>query len=79
MKKSITDMSNAARNAALTGGITTIIGAMMGMPLPVFAKGGLISSPTTGLTGEENPEIVWNKQKGYSYITGLNGPEFRQL
>jgi len=34
------------------------------------AKGGI------SLLSEEGVEIVWNKEKGYSYITGQNGPEF---
>jgi len=32
--------------------------------------------PGIALTGEEAPEIVWNKERGYAYITGQNGPEF---
>lgn len=43
------------------------------------ASGGIIKSHLTSLTGEEAPEIVWNKKKGYSYITGQNGPEFCEL
>lgn len=43
------------------------------------ASGGHISNPLNALTGEEDPEIVWNKQKGYAYITGQGGPEFRRL
>ena len=54
------------------------------------ATGGLVGSyakgsenfhvkPGTALTGEEGPEIVWNKEKGYSYITGSDGPEFQDL
>lgn len=31
------------------------------------------------LTGEEDPEIVWNKEQGYAYIAGQNGPEFNYL
>jgi hypothetical protein len=31
------------------------------------------------LTGEEGAEIVWNKEGGYSYITGANGPQFVNL
>lgn len=31
------------------------------------------------LTGEEDPEIVWNKEDGYAYIAGENGPEFNYL
>ena len=38
-----------------------------------------LTTPGWALTGEEGPEIVWNKEKGYSYITGQNGPEFRSL
>ena len=43
------------------------------------AKGGDISSPGTALVGEEGPELVWNKEGGYTYLAGKNGPEFRQL
>jgi len=52
------------------------------------ASGGVVSSHAAGtnklssgpaLTGEEAPEIVWNKEKGYAYITGANGPEFQNL
>ena len=52
------------------------------------AKGGVVKSRASGgnslkagpaLTGEEAPEIVWNKEQGYAYITGQNGPEFRHL
>jgi len=41
------------------------------------AAGGVRSiTPGISLTGEEDPEIVWNKKQGYAYITGKNGPEF---
>ena len=54
------------------------------------ASGGLVGSyaagsentrlkPGVALTGEEGPEIVWNKDKGYAYITGKNHPEFQDL
>ena len=54
------------------------------------ATGGLVASyakgsenfhvqPGTALTGEEGPELVWNKQGGYAYITGQEGPEFQNL
>lgn len=36
-------------------------------------KGGLT------LTGELGPELVWEPSKGYSYITGADGPEMRNL
>lgn len=36
-------------------------------------KGGLT------LTGEIGPELVWEPSKGYSYITGADGPEMRNL
>lgn len=55
-----------------------------------FATGGIIDSyakgsenfhakPGVALTGEEGPEIVWNKNQGYAYVTGSNGPEFQDL
>ena len=54
------------------------------------ATGGIVKSyasgsennklhPGVALTGEEGPEIVWNKEKGYAYITGGNHPEFQNL
>lgn len=54
------------------------------------ATGGIVKSyasgsennklhPGVALTGEEGPEIVWNKEKGYAYITGENHPEFQNL
>ena len=44
------------------------------------AAGGVRSiAPGISLTGEEDPEIVWNKEQGYAYITGKNGPEFQNL
>lgn len=36
-------------------------------------------SPGFALTGEEGPEIIWNKNAGYAYVTGRNGPEFQNL
>lgn len=65
----------------------------MGLPsIPGFiggASGGIVKSRASGsnrelsagfaLTGEEGPEIVWNKLAGYAYITGHNGPEFQNL
>ena len=36
-------------------------------------------APGISLTGEEGPEIVWNKEKGYAYITGQHHPEFQDL
>ena len=35
--------------------------------------------PGFALTGEEGAEIVWNKEKGYAYVTGKNGPQFQNL
>ena len=53
------------------------------------ATGGIVGSyaggrhrklkPGMALTGEEAPEIVWNKDKGYAYITGAHGPQFQNL
>lgn len=37
-------------------------------------------SPGLSLTAEEGPEIIWNKNDGYSYLVGGNGhPEFVML
>lgn len=36
-------------------------------------------SPGPALTGEEGPEIVWNKNQGYAYITGAHNPQFTNL
>jgi hypothetical protein len=47
--------------------------------VPSHAAGTNKSSPGPALTGEEALEIVWNKEKGYAYITGANGPEFQNL
>lgn len=68
----------------LTGG-----GAAGGITVSV-AKGGQVNSyasgsaanrlsPGVALTGEEGPEIVWNKDKGYAYITGEQNPQFQNL
>ena len=57
---------------------------------PSEAKGGYVPSYAAGsgknkiskgiaLTGEEEPEIVWNKEKGYAYLAGANGPEYNNL
>ena len=43
------------------------------------ASGTNTLSPGVALTGEEAPEIVWNKEKGYAYIVGRNGPQFTNL
>ena len=43
------------------------------------ASGGQVHTTEFSLTGEEGPEIVWNKKGGYSYIAGANGPEFLTL
>lgn len=54
------------------------------------ASGGLVKSYAKGsenfhvgagtaLTGEEGPELVWNKDGGYAYVTGQDGPEFADL
>ena len=47
------------------------------------AGGGPVKSnrirPGLSLTGEEGTEIVWNKEKGYSYVVGEKHPEFVTL
>ena len=46
-----------------------------------YAKGSENFHLTPGitLTGEEGPEIVWNKNGRYAYVTGSDGPEFQNL
>ena len=44
-----------------------------------YAEGTNYLQPGFALTGEEGPEIVWNKEKGYAYVTGENGAEFQNL
>lgn len=74
------------------GTTLTVTAAATGGIVGSFAKGGKIGSyangklgsnrrlsPGMALTGEEGPEIVWNKEKQYSYIVGENGPEFANL
>ena len=57
---------------------------------PARALGGIVKSyakgsenfkvkPGTALTGEEGPELVWNKNSGYAYLTGGHGAEFQDL
>ena len=58
----------------------TVAGAMGGY-VPSYAAGSSNNklSKGTALTGEEAPEIVWNKEKGYAYLAGANGPEYNNL
>lgn len=59
------------------------------LPIGFGATGGIVKSLASGtnnflspgfaLTGEEGPEIIWNKNEGYAYVTGNNGPEFQNL
>ena len=44
-----------------------------------YASGTHSLQPGFALTGEEGPEIIWNKEQGYAYITGKNGAEFQDL
>lgn len=63
-----------------SGTITLSIGvAANGGYVASAAQGGNILSPGLALTGEEDPEIVWNKNKGYAYLTGKDGPEIQNL
>jgi hypothetical protein len=58
----------------LIAGSIKMPGVAKGGKVGAFGKGGIAAGPA--LTGEEGPEIVWNKEKGYAYITGENHPEF---
>ena len=84
--------SNAAANLQSIIASTPFHGtvALTATTIGTSATGGIVKSyasgsehfhvqPGTALTGEEDPEIVWNKEKGYAYITGQNGPEFQNL
>ena len=60
--------------------IVTVAGAMGGY-VPSYAAGSGNNKLSKGiaLTGEEAPEIIWNKKKGYAYLAGTNGPEYNNL
>lgn len=58
----------------------TVAGAMGGyVPSYAAGSGNNKLSKGTALTGEEAPEIVWNKKKGYAYLAGASGPEYNNL
>jgi len=44
-----------------------------------YASGSQKIKPGVALTGEEGPELVWNKKGGYAYLVGKHGPEFADL
>lgn len=46
---------------------------------PAHAGGIRRAQAGPALTGEEGPEIVWNKEKGYAYIVGAKGPQYADL
>ena len=89
-----TAIANADKKVKLTASISgsgtisvegkqfkvTVAGAMGGY-VPSYAAGSSNNklSKGTALTGEEAPEIVWNKEKGYAYLAGANGPEYNNL
>ena len=89
-----TAIANADKKVKLTASISgsgtisvegkqfkvTVAGAMGGY-VPSYAAGSSNNklSKGTALTGEEAPEIVWNKKKGYAYLAGANGPEYNNL
>lgn len=60
-----------------TGGIVAATGGIV----PSYARGSEQYKLTPGpaLTGEEDPEIIWNKERGYAYLAGANGPEYNVL
>lgn len=77
---SIPSTKTITLNAVKTGDWNTGGGATGGV-VQSYASGSENNKlyPGTALTGEEGPEIVWNKEKGYAYITGKNHPEFQNL
>ena len=89
-----TAIANADKKVKLTASISgsgtisvegkqfkvTVAGAMGGyVPSYAAGSGNNKLSKGTALTGEEAPEIVWNKEKGYAYLAGANGPEYNNL
>lgn len=64
-----------------TGAIIEYESDASGGVVKSYAKGSenFHVSPGTALTGEEGPELVWNKDGGYAYVTGQDGPEFANL
>lgn len=77
---SIPSVKTITLNAVKTGDWDTGGGATGGV-VQSYASGSENNKLHSGvaLTGEEGPEIVWNKEKGYAYITGENHPEFQNL
>lgn len=77
---SIPSVKTITLNAVKTGDWNTGGGATGGV-VQSYASGSENNKlhPGVALTGEEGPEIVWNKEKGYAYITGGNHPEFQNL
>ena len=61
------------------GAGTHALGGASGGYVPSYASGTRKLTAGPALTGEEGPEIVWNKEKGYAYITGESHPEFQNL
>lgn len=60
--------------------VVSVAGAKGGyVPSYAAGSGNNRLSKGTALTGEEAPEIVWNKKKGYAYLAGANGPEYNNL
>ena len=67
-QRTITLKTKASRDTGASGGYVSS-----------YASGTHKLKPGIALTGEEGPEIVWNKEKGYAYITGSSNPEFQNL
>lgn len=74
VQANVTGLPNGA-----SGGVVGSGSAANGGAVSSYGSGGNHLTPGPALTGEEAPEIVWNKERGYAYITGTNGPEFRNL
>lgn len=66
-----------AKTAVLT--VREVGNAAKGGRTTSYASGTNRVKPGPALTGEEGPEIVWNKEKGYAYVTGSSHPEFQNL
>ena len=62
-----------------SGDVGTTGSSAAGGYVPSHASGTRRAKAGPALTGEEGPEIVWNKEKGYAYIVGAKGPQYTDL
>lgn len=73
-----TDNNNSS-SGTVTGGMYKTVQPRATGGYVSYASGSRKIKPGMALTGEEGPELVWNKEGGYAYLAGKNGPEFNNL